>query len=80
MALGDYIAALKRGRRRYQDALAKGEYPYLSVLDDILAYTEIVSTVSLGDMDIPLSKVVGTKSAERTNAFANNFLPLLSEK
>lgn len=80
MALGDYIAALKRGRRRYQDALAKGEYPYLSVLDDILAYTEIVSTVSLGDMDIPLSKVVGTKSAERTNAFANNFMPLLSEK
>lgn len=80
MALSDYVAALKQGRRRYQDALVKGEYPYLPVLDDILSYTEIVSMVSLGTMDIPLSKLVGTKTAERTNAFANNFMPLLPEK
>lgn len=69
MALTDYAAALKQGKRRYQAALTKGEYPYLPVLDDILSYTEIASTVSLGVMDIPLSKLVGTKTAERTNAF-----------
>lgn len=80
MALTDYAAALKQGKRRYQAALTKGEYPYLPVLDDILSYTEIASTVSLGVMDIPLSKLVGTKTAERTNAFANNFMPLLPEK
>lgn len=80
MALTDYAAALRQGKRRYQAALTKGEYPYLPVLDDILSYTEIASTVSLGVMDIPLSKLVGTKTAERTNAFANNFMPLLPEK
>ena len=80
MALKDYAAALKQGRRRYQSAVTKGQYPYLPVLDDILSYTEVVQTVSLGLMDIPLSKVVGTKTAGRTNAFADNFMPLLAEK
>lgn len=44
------------GRKRYQDALARGEYPYLPVLDNILANTDIVATVNLGVMDIPLAK------------------------
>ena len=80
MALYDYSGALKNGRRRYQDALQKGRYPYLPVLDDILSYTEIVSEVSLGVMDIPLEKIVGTKTEGRTRAFADNFMPLLPEK
>ncbi|MCI8725638.1 MAG: BMP family ABC transporter substrate-binding protein [Hungatella sp.] len=80
MALYDYSGALKQGRRQYQDALQKGNYPYLPVLDDILSYTEIVSEVSLGVMDIPLSKIVGTKTEGRTRAFAHNFMPLLPEK
>ena len=49
----EYGAALKLGKKQYQDAVAKGEYPYLPVLDDVLSYTDIVSTVSLGTMDIP---------------------------
>lgn len=61
MALTDYAAALKQGKRRYQAALTKGEYPYLPVLDDILSYTEIASTVSLGVMDIPAVKARGNK-------------------
>lgn len=80
MALYDYVGALKRGRRQYQASVSKGEYPYLPVLDDILSYTDIVSEVNLGIMDIPLEKVVGTKTEGRTSAFANNFMPLLSEK
>ena len=80
MALYDYSGALKQGRRQYQEALLTGKYPYLPVLDDILSYTEIVSEVSLGVMDIPLSKIVGTKTEGRTSAFANNFMPLLPEK
>lgn len=60
----EYGAALKLGKKKqYQDAVAKGEYPYLPVLDDVLSYTDIVSTVSLGTMDIPLAKLVGTKTA-----------------
>lgn len=52
----DYGYALKMGRKRYQDALARGEYPYLPVLDNILANTDIVATVNLGVMDIPMAK------------------------
>ena len=76
----EYGAALKLGKKQYQDSVAKGEYPYLPVLDEALSYTEIVSQVSLGTMDIPLSKLVGTKTAERSISFANNFMPLLSER
>ncbi|MCI8888634.1 MAG: BMP family ABC transporter substrate-binding protein [Hungatella sp.] len=80
MALYDYMGALKRGRRQYQEALSKGEHPYLPVLDDILSYTKIVSEVNLGLMDIPIDKIIGTKTEGRTNAFANNFMPLLPEQ
>lgn len=79
MAITDYTAALKQGRRTYQAALTKGKYPYLPVLDDILSYTEATTPINLGLIDIPLSRIVGTKTAGRTNAFANNFLPLLPE-
>ena len=80
MALYDYMGAMKRGRRQYQESLSKGEHPYLPVLDDILSYTKIVSEVSLGLMDIPLGKIIGTKTEGRTNAFASNFMPLLPEQ
>ncbi|WP_313346042.1 BMP family ABC transporter substrate-binding protein [Lacrimispora sp.] len=80
MALYDYVGAVRRGRKQYQASVSKGEYPYLPVLDDILSYTDIVSEVNLGIMDIPLEKIVGTKTKGRTTAFANNFMPLLSEK
>lgn len=80
MALYDYAGALKQGRKQYQASIQKGEYPYLPALDDILSYTEIVSEVSLGMIDIPLDRIVGTRTKGRTSAFANNFMPLLSEK
>ena len=80
MALYDYNRALKSGRRQYQASILKGNYPYLPVLDDILSYTEIVSEVNLGLVDIPLSRIVGTKTKGRTSAFASNFMPLLTEK
>ena len=80
MALYDYTGALRLGRKQYQAAVAKGEYPYLPVLDDILANAEIASEVSLGIMDVPLERIVGTKTQGRTQAFASNFMPLLGEK
>ncbi|MDD3252012.1 MAG: BMP family ABC transporter substrate-binding protein [Lachnospiraceae bacterium] len=80
MALYDYFGALRLGRRQYQAAVAKGEYPYLPVLDDILANADIVSEVSLGVLDLPLERIVGTKTQGRTQAFASNFMPLLGEK
>lgn len=80
MALYDYNDALKLGRRKYQESVLTGKHPYLPVLDEVLSYTEIVAEISLGVMDIPLDKIVGTRTAGRTNAFAKNFMPLLPEK
>lgn len=80
MALYDYTGALKLGRKAYQAAVFGGNYPYLPVLDDILANTDIVSEVNLGLIDVPLDRIVGTKTKGRTQAFASNFMPLLKEK
>ncbi|MGL5434228.1 MAG: BMP family ABC transporter substrate-binding protein [Lachnospiraceae bacterium] len=80
MALYDYMNARRQARRQYQLAVAKGEYPYLPVLDEILKNADIVSEVNLGLMDVPLEKIVGTKTSGRTQSFANNFMPLLAEK
>ena len=44
MAITDYTAALKKGKRNYQLALAKGAYPYLPALDDILSFTEVTAS------------------------------------
>ncbi len=80
MALYDYSGALRLGKKQYHASVSKGEYPYLPVLDDILANTDIVSEVDLGLIDVPLERIVGTKTQGRTQAFAGNFMPLLAEK
>ncbi|MCR5797648.1 MAG: BMP family ABC transporter substrate-binding protein [Eubacterium sp.] len=77
MAYEDYMNALQEGRYMFRRRTAKGHYPYLPVLDDILSRTVTEGEVYLGTMDIPLDQVIGTCTAGRTNAFASNFMPLL---
>lgn len=77
MAMYDYAGALHRGKKQYQEDVSSGRYPYLPALDDILANVEIVSEVNLGVMDIPLDRIVGTRTRGRTSSFASNFMPLL---
>ena len=73
-----YDPACKKGLRSYRAAIGKGRYPYLPVLEEILANTDIVNEVSLGNTEIPLSRVKGTFTAGRRTAFAPDFMPLLS--
>ncbi len=80
MSYTEYAAALKLGRKSYQDSVSKGEYPYLPVLDSIVTEADIASEVSLGVIDIPLWRIVGTKTAGRTEAFARNFMPVLADR
>lgn len=80
MALLDYQGALKLGKKSYQEAVTKGRYPYLPVLDSILPFATIVSEEKLGIVEIPLSRIVGTKTQGRTQAFASSYMPLLSEE
>lgn len=78
--IAEYTKALKMGQRTYRNAVARGEYPYLPALDDILECVDVQSEVGLGLVDIPLEQIVGTKTAGRQNAFAADFMPLMPEK
>lgn len=78
--LEEFRKALRAGQRNYRECLAKGNYPYLQVLDDILQHVTIESTVPVGVMEIPAKRIVGTKTQGRKTAFAPNFMPLLDEK
>lgn len=73
----EYKQALKLGEKAYRSAVAKGEYPYLPALDDLLSPVKIVREENLGIVEIPIDQIVGTKTAGRQNAFAVNFMPLM---
>ena len=76
-AQAQYAAALKAGQKCYREALLKGEYPYPQVLDEILDEYLAAGRVELGLIDVPMDRIVGTKSRGRRNAFAADFMPLL---
>ena len=79
MLLEAYQSANKRAQKAYRAAMNKGEYPYLSALDDFLPYERTAGEKDIGIVEIPLDLVAGTKTAGRQNSFANNFMPLLGE-
>lgn len=74
-----YISARKLGRKFVSDN-GKNEYHgYLQVLDEKLQGVEIVGEINLGLHEIPLKKIIGTRTAGRVNAFSGDFMPLLDE-
>ncbi len=79
MSLEDYRGALKLGQREYRACVSGGRNPYPQVLDDILRFTEVQGEESLGLVDIPIGRIVGTRTEGRRSAFAANFMPLLEE-
>ena len=70
-----YVKARKEAEKAIRAAVLKGQYPYLPALDEILPADYALSPIRLGTMEIPLSQVVGTKTAGRKNTFACNFMP-----
>ncbi len=79
MSLEDYRKAYKLGKKDYQTRLMHGQRPILDALDNILPAGEVHSMVSLGLVQIPLDQIVGTVTEGRSNVFAGNFMPILSE-
>lgn len=77
MSANDYMKAQKLGEKKYLAALAKNEYPYLPVLDDLITNSDIAGEMNLGLQHISLDRVVGTATKGRTTAFASNFMPIL---
>ena len=78
MAEFDYQEALKIGKKEYKTCVAQGRYPYLPVLDEIIANEGVLSEQNLGLQHIPLEFVVGTSTVGRTYSFAANFMPILA--
>lgn len=77
MSAADYDKAYKIGKKEYQQQMSNGNKPTLPVLDDILPSRGSYSEVPLGLVQIPLERIVGTKTNGRSNAFASNFMPIL---
>ena len=74
-----YIRAYKMGKKDVSARSARGEYPYLKVLDEIPEAANSIMEYPLGLVQIPADKIVGTKTAGRSQAFAGNFMPILAE-
>lgn len=79
MAAIDYEKAYKAGKKDYQQRMARGEKPTLQVLDDILPSKGQYAEIPLGLVQIPIERIVGTKTNGRSNAFSGNFMPILEE-
>lgn len=73
-----YQRALRAGQKEQRQHIQCGTSAYLPVLDEILPDYTTAGEVNLGMIEIPMDKVVGTKTKGRTNAFAANFMPLLA--
>lgn len=74
-----YRQALKAAHKEQRQHVQRGTYPYLQILDEILPAYMTAGEVNLGLINIPIDKIVGTKTKGRTHAFAANFMPLLGE-
>lgn len=76
-ATEEYAKALKEGQREYRERVQKKLPTNPAVLDDILDSDAAEMTVDVGLVNIPLHRIVGTKTAGRVAAFTPSFRPLL---
>ena len=73
----DYYSAKKLGDEAVRYAIKNGKSPYLPVLDALDEVDNSLREEKLGLMELPLNRIIGNKELGRTNAFANNFMPIL---
>lgn len=78
-AMQEYLSAVKLGQKEQRELLSQQKNPFPQVLDEIPG----VSTdniVNIGHVDIPIERIVGTKTAGRITAFSASFYPLLGQE
>ncbi len=74
-----YTSARKLGKK-YLSEHANGRYKgYLPTLDEKIGDVEITGEINLGYHEIPLNKIIGTRTSARSTAFAGNFMPVLND-
>ena len=78
MSAEDYVSAKKLGEKSYHHAITSGEYPYLPALDEMLRKNSELREEPVGLCEIPIELIIGTRTKGRQEAFAKNYMPLLS--
>ncbi len=76
--IDEYSKAQRMGLKEKKELEALGMDPFPVVLDEILSEFSSISVQELPVSDIPIDRIIGIKSAGRTNAFSASFFPLLS--
>lgn len=83
MAEGDGRSAYQGARRLAKKYLSEHSgdeaHGYLPVLEDRLHGVEIMGEINLGLHEIPLRRIIGTRTAMRSNSFAGNWMPLFAD-
>ena len=73
----EYLKARRLGLKEIKEANLQGKDTEPAVLDAILGENYTLSTQDIGIVNIPVERIVGTKSAGRIGAFSPGFLPVL---
>jgi hypothetical protein len=71
-----YNDARSRGKKEYNRRKARGKSGHLTSLDGLIKDIDIMTTMDLGEMEIPLKKIKGTYSNFRRMTFSKGFMPL----
>ena len=72
----EYTAAMRRGQKEYKELLAAGKSPNPAVLDQLLDSSIATVTQIVGLVEVPMERIIGTRSAGRITTFSASFLPL----
>ena len=75
----NYKQARALGRHFLSEHSASDTKGYLYILDELIENVSITGEINLGTCEIPINKIIGTRTSARSNAFAGNFMPLLPE-
>lgn len=73
-----YEQAQKSAKQSWNAMINKGESGYLISLDGVVQTADTLSEVSLGLVEIPINKIIGTYTHSRSISFAHNFMPLMA--
>ena len=73
----EYLKARRLAQKEVRELRFQGKEESPAVLDEILGDGFTGSTHEVGVIEIPIERIVGTKTAGRISAFSAGFLPLL---
>ena len=76
-AMEEYEKALKEAQKEYKECQQKQLPTNPAVLDEILDLDPGENCVNVGLVNIPVKRIVGTKTAGRISAFTPSFRPML---